>query len=260
MINAIIVENETKHMENLFMLLKESFSEINVIVACTTAQDSVAAIKKFQPDLVFLDVELGVDSGFDVLEQTSNQSYETIFTTAFNEYAVKAFKFCALDYIIKPIGKDDLQAAIDRYKKLKQTGTKKSIEALLHNYRQIDKTLQIIGISVLGGIDFMTVSDIICCKASGNYTEFHLTGNRRITATKTLKVVEDLLSEHVFFRVHDAWLINLHHIKKYKRDGEGGLAILTEFHPDYKGGIPVSRRKKDEFLKTLTGLKIISDK
>jgi two-component system, LytTR family, response regulator len=260
MINAIIVENERKHLENLSRLLKENFPEINVIATCATLNDSIRAIRKFQPDLLFLDVELEPGSGFEVLEQTRNQSYEIIFITAFNKYAVTAFKFCALDYIIKPVGKDDLQIAFDRYKNFKLHGTKKNIEALLHNYRQIDKTLQIIGINVLRGIDFLIVSDIICCKASGNYTEFYLTGKRRITATKTLKSVEDLLTEHVFFRVHDAWLINLHHIKKYKSDREGGLAILTEFHPDYKDGIPVSRRKKDEFLKILSGLKIISNK
>ncbi|HNP25075.1 MAG TPA: LytTR family DNA-binding domain-containing protein, partial [Panacibacter sp.] len=150
---------------------------------------------------------------------------------------------------------DELTGAVNNYKRLTENGTKKNIDALLHNYRQIDKTLQIAGIPVMGGIDFITVSEIICCKASSNYAELHLANGGKITATKTLKWIEDLLSEHVFFRVHDSYLINLNHIKKYLKGGEGGFVMLTG-HKE----IAVSRRKKDEFLKVLTGLKIISGK
>ncbi len=252
MINAVIVENDKQHSERLASLLATEFPEINVIAISSTVAASVTAIQKYQPQLIFLDVQLEPGSGFEVLEGTRHLSYETIFTTSFNEYAVKAFKFCALDYIIKPFGADELKAAIDRYKNVVQNGTKRNIEALLHNYRQIDKTLQITGIPVLGGIDFIIVSEIVCCKAAGNYTGFYLAGNKKITATKTLKWVEDLLSEHVFFRVHDACLININHIKKYLKGGEGGFVILTG---DME--IAVSRRRKDEFLRVLAGLKII---
>lgn len=258
MINAIIVENDKEHIKKLSSLLSENFPDISITAVCTTVAEGVNAIKKFQPQLVFLDVQLEPGTGFEVLEQTRHLLYETIFTTSYNDYAVRAFKFCALDYIIKPFGIDELKTAIERYKNLAQNGTRKNIEALLHNYRQIDKTLQITGIPVLGGIDFIIVSEIICCKATGNYTEFYLTGKRKLTATKTLKWVEDLLSEHVFFRVHDAWLINLNHIKKYRKGGEGGYVELTELTRDNE--IAVSRRKKEEFLKVLAGLKIISVK
>lgn len=255
MINTIIIENSKQDVAKLEMLLALHCPEIKVMEVCSTVVKGINAIKQLKPQLVFLDVQLEPGSGFDVLQQTEGLPFETIFTTSYNEYAVKAFKFCALDYLLKPISTDELKAAVNNYKKLAENGTKKNIDALLHNYRQIDKTLQIAGIPVISGIDFITVSEIICCKASSNYTELYTINGGKITATKTLKWIEDLLSEHVFFRVHDSYLINLNHIKKYLKGGEGGFVILTG-----EKEIAVSRRKKDEFLKVLAGLKIISSK
>ena len=189
MINTIIVEDNQNHVEKLTRLLKGNFSDINVLVVCTTVRQGIDAIRKYRPQLIFLDVQLEPGSGFEVLEQTRDIYYETIFTTSYNKYAVKAFRFCALDYIIKPFGAEELKSAIDRYKNLNANGTKKNIEILLHNYQQIDKTLQITGIPVMHGIDFITVSEIVYCKAANNYTEFHLVNNKKIIATKTLKWV-----------------------------------------------------------------------
>lgn len=255
MINTVIIEDNQKHVEKLNKLLKDNFSDIHVLAVCITVNQGINAIRKYKPQLVFLDVQLEPGSGFEVLEETKDIYYETIFTTSFNKYAVKAFKFCALDYIIKPFGAEELKAAIERYKNLKANGTKQNIKALLHNYRQIDKTLQIVGIPVLGGIDFIIVSEIVYCKASSNYTEFYLANSKKLKATKTLKWIEDLLSEHVFFRVHENCLINLSHIKKYFKGGEGGYVLLTGDNE-----VSVARRRKDEFLKTLAGLKIIAVK
>lgn len=255
MINTIIIENSKQDSAKLEKQLATHFPEVNIMEVCGTVARGIKAIKQLKPQLVFLDVQLEPGSGFDVLEQTDSLPFETIFTTSYNEYAVKAFKFCAIGYLLKPFGADELKAAIEHYKRLAENGTKKNIDALLHNYRQIDKMLQIAGIPVMGGIDFITVSEIICCKASSNYTELYVTNGGKITATKTLKWIEDLLSEHVFFRVHDKYLINLNHIKKYLKGGEGGFVMLTR-----NMEIAVSRRKKEEFLKVLAGLKIISGK
>lgn len=255
MIKTIIVENEKQHSDYIASLLAKHFPEIEILSICNSVPNGVDKINALKPQLVFLDVELPPFTGFDLLEQTRNLNFEVIFTTSFNKYAAKAFRFCALDFIEKPFGEDDLKEAINRYKNLSASGSRKNIDALLHNTKQTDVALQKVGIPVLGGLDFLQVSDIIMCKSEDNCTNFYLVGKKKILATKTLKWVEELLKDHRFFRVHDSYLINLSHIKKYKRGGEGGVVELSEQHE-----ADVSRRKKDDFLKALSDLKMIFNK
>ena len=249
MINTIIVENEKQQSDYLNTLLAEYFPEVEVLKTCNTIADGIKEINALQPQLIFLDVELDHSyTGFDLLEQTRSVNCEVIFTTSYNKYASKAFRFCALDFIEKPFGMEDLKESISRYKNLAATGSKKNIEALLHNIKQADTSMQRVGIPVLGGLDFITVSEIIICRAVDNCTDFYLTDKRKITATKTLKWVNELMRYHNFYRVHDSSLINLNHIKSYKRGGEGGVVMLTEsLEAD------VSRRKKEVFLKLIGG-------
>jgi len=255
MINSIIIENEKPHSDYLLTLLSRHFPEVNVLSVCTSVPDGVKDVNEFRPELIFLDVELTPYTGFDLLEQTRAVNCEVIFTTSFNKYAVKAFRFCALDFIAKPFGFEELKESIDRYKLLAATGSKKKIDALLHNVKQTDATMQKVGIPVVGGFDFITVSEIILCKSEDNCTDFYLTGNRKITATKTLKWVDELMQEHRFFRVHDSYLINLNHIRKYKKGGEGGVVELTD-----QKEADVSRRRKEDFIKALSDLKMIFPK
>jgi two-component system LytT family response regulator len=252
MIRSIIVENEKQHSEYLSALLNKHFPEIDILSICDSVPDGVEKIKTIDPELVFLDVELPPYTGFDLLEQTRGQKHEVIFTTSFNKYASKAFRFCALDFIEKPFGVEELNEAITRYKNLSATGSRKSIDVLLHNVRQTDPGMQKVGIPVTGGLDFLQVSDIIMCKSEDNCTRFFLPAKKQTLATKTLKWVEELLHEHAFFRVHDSYLINLNHIRKYKRGGEGGIVELTD---QYEAD--VSRRKKDNFLNMLSELKMV---
>lgn len=252
MINTIVVENEKQHSDYITALLSKHFPEISILAVCNSVPAGVEKIKLLRPRLVFLDVELHPYTGFDLLEQTRELNFEVIFTTSFNKYAAKAFRFCALDFIEKPFGVDDLKEAITRFKNIFTNGSRKNIDALLHNVKQSDASLQKVGIPVLGGLDFLQVADIIMCQSEDNCTNFHLTGKKKILATKTLKWVEELLHDTNFFRVHDSYLINLSHIKKYKRGGEGGVVELTE-----QKEADVSRRKKDDFLKVLSNLGMI---
>lgn len=255
MIRTIIVENEKPQSDIFAALLTKHFPEVDILKICDSVPEGIKDVKILKPELVFLDVELPPYTGFDLLEQTQPVNFEVIFTTSFNKYASKAFRFCALDFIEKPFGVDELKEAINRYKNLAATGSRKNIEALLHNVKQTDATMQKVGIPVLGGLDFITVSEIIFCKSENNCTDFYLTGKRKITATKTLKWVDVLMQGHHFFRVHDSYLININHIKKYIRGGEGGVVELTDtFEAD------VSRRRKDAFLKALSDLNMIFDK
>lgn len=256
MIKTIIVENEKQQSDYLLGLLAKHFPEIEVVKTCNSTSAAIEEINTRQPQLVFLDVELDHPyTGFDVLEGTKSVNYEVIFTTSYNKYAAKAFRFCALDFIEKPFGEGELKESVTRYKSLAGTGSRKNIDAILHNIRQTDMLMQKVGIPVLGGYDFITVSEIIFCRSVDNCTDFYLTGTRKLRATKTLKWVETLMQDHPFFRVHDSYLINLNHIRSYKRGGEGGVVLLTE---DYEAD--VSRRKKEDFLKALADLKMISSK
>ena len=255
MIKTIIVENEKPQSDYLSAMLAKYFPEIDVLKICDAVPAGIREVNALKPELVFLDVELPPYTGFDLLEQTRSVNCEVIFTTSFNKYASKAFRFCALDFIEKPFGIDELKEAIDRYKNLAANGSKRNIDALLHNVKQTDSSMQKVGIPVLGGLDFITVSEIIYCKSEDNCTDFYLTNKRKITATKTLKWVDELMREHNFFRVHDSYLINLNHIKKYKKGGEGGVVELTD-----QKEADVSRRRKDDFLKALSSLNMIFSK
>lgn len=254
MIKTIVVENEKQQSDYLITLLTKHFPEVEVLKICNTAAEGIREINALQPQLLFLDVELDHSyTGFDVLEQTRSVNCEVIFTTSYNKYASRAFRFCALDFIEKPFGEEELKESISRFKNIDGTGTRKNIDAMLYNFRQTDISMQKVGVPVLGGLDFITVSEIIICRSTDNCTDFYLTGKRKLKATKTLKWVESLMQDHPFFRVHDSSLINLNHIKSYQKGGEGGMVLLTEDHE-----ADVSRRKKESFLKVLADLKMIS--
>lgn len=252
MIRTVIIENEKPQSDILTALLAKHFPEIDILAICASVPDGIQQVNALRPELLFLDVELPPYTGFDLLEQTRSVNCQVIFTTSYNKYAARAFRFCALDFIEKPFGLDELKEAVSRYKNVAATGSKKNIEMLLHNVKQSDAAMQKVGIPVMGGLDFITVSEIIFCKSENNYTDFYLTGKRKITATKTLKWVDELMQGHRFFRVHDSYLINLNHIKKYVRGGEGGVVELTDTFE-----VDVSRRKKDAFLKALSDLNMI---
>jgi two-component system LytT family response regulator len=246
MIRTIIVENEKPQSDYLVKLLSKKFPEVDILAVCDNVPDGINKVKSLQPQLLFLDVELNPYTGFDLLEQTRDQNYEVIFTTSFNTYAKKAIKFCALDFIDKPFGIDELKEAFERYKDKATTGSALKRDALLHNMKVNDISAKLLPIPVLGGFDFVTVGDIIYCQSSNNYTDLFLIGNNKKTVTKTLKLVEASLRNYKFFRVHDSYLINLNHVKSYRRGGEGGVVELTDKHE-----VDVSRRKKDDFLKAI---------
>lgn len=255
MVKTIIVENEKQHLDYLTGLISKHFPELEILSSYDNVPDGISGIISLRPQLVFLDIELPPYTGFDLLEKTRDIAYEVIFTTSWNKYAAKAFRFCALDFIEKPYGFDELKEALTKYKNVASGTSKRGIDALLHNIKQADFSMQKIGIPVLGGIDFIAVSEIILCQSDDNCTDFYLLGKRKITATKTLKWVVELLKEHNFSRIHDSYFINLNHIIKYKRGGEGGVVEMAEGYE-----ADVSRRRKDDFLKSLTDLRMIHKK
>ncbi len=255
MITAIIVENENKHSKHLSELLLKYFPEIDILAISETVPDGVLKVKKLNPELLFLDVELQPYTGFDLLEQTPNLNYKVIFTTSHNKYALRAFDFCALHYLIKPFGLTELKGAIDRFKQNIHDGQDNNqIDSLKKNLKQTEINKLEIFIPVKNGTHKLVLGDIICCATGGNGISFRLTNKEELTISKTLNWVEERLNDFHFFRVHDSYLVNLHHVKKVIHVREGAEVVLSD-----NKTVDVSKRKKAPFLEAIEKLNILKN-
>ena len=249
MIKTIIIEDEARSREILHSMLRDHFNDVEVLAVCSNIEEGKAAIEGLRPDLVLSDIELGEQRAFDMLQKLNNINFEIIFTTAHEHYAIKAIKFSALDYLLKPFSVEDLAEAIDHYRQKKdRKQSSLQLQSLFHNLKHIEKDSKKIVLPTQSGYEIIPVKEIIRCKADINYTTFYLLNGSKMVVSKTLKEFEDLLNEYDFIRVHNSHLINLHHIKNYTR-GEGGVVMMSDGTE-----VDVSRRKKDEFLKRLAAL------
>jgi len=247
MIKTIIVEDEEKARSNLMQILGEYCKDVEVVDAQDNVQSGIKSIKHHKPDLLFLDVHMQGETGFDLLEQLGKINFEIIFTTAHNEYAVKAFKFSAIDYLLKPIDIDELVNAVQKASdKIEQDTTKQRYELIVENLQGQKSTFNKIALPTAEGLVFVQVSDIIRCESEDNYTHFFLLNGERILVSKTIKYFEELLTDQDFFRIHQSHLININHIKEYHK-GEGGYAVMSD-----ASSVIVSRRKKEAFLAKLS--------
>lgn len=248
MIKAIIVDDELGARESLSKMIEKNCKQLEIVAKADSAQAAFEAITSKQPDLVFLDIEMPNGNAFDLLEKFKEINFNIIFTTAYDHYAIKAIKFSAVDYILKPIDPEELVEAIKRFEKKQQgepTVLDKQFKTLLSNVRPENK-LKKVGIPDGDGLIFINLSDIVRCESDGNYTFFILTNGKKIIASRTLGEYEQMFTEDNFFRVHRSHLINLQHVKKYIK-GEGGYVIMTD-----DSQVEVSRRNKNEFLEKLS--------
>jgi len=211
-----------------------------------SVKEGVDLIKKYSPEIVFLDIEMPVESGFKLFDYFTNYTFEVIFTTAFKQYAIDAIKYAALDYILKPINFIDLREALSRYEKKKLTNTSQQrIETLITNLTVGVDINQKVAFPTMDGYQMEKLNDIIYCEGDVNYTKVHLFDHRTIMVSRTLKEIEELLNCDYFYRVHKSYLVNLNYIKSYSRSENG-------IHLDNNELLPVSTRKNDEFLSVLT--------
>ncbi len=246
MIKILIVDDEFQGRNFLEKVIVKLFPDLTIAGQAATVSDAVAIISEKKPHIVFLDVMLNNENGFDLLEQLDEINFEIIFTTAHNEFAVKAFKFNALDYLLKPIDLDELEKAIDKAKRKLQTASPSSPEIfknLIDSLKKPGKALNKLSIPTTDGFVLISLVEIIFCEAFGNYTNFYLTNNKKITSSYTLKEYDEMLCDQGFFRAHKSHLANLTHVSRYIK-GEGGTLIMT-------GGkeIEVSRRNKEALMK-----------
>lgn len=247
MIRAIIIEDEKKSRETLRGLLDRFCKNVVIIAEAEGYRAGLDMIKEYHPDVIFLDIQMPDGSGFRLLEEIDKVDFEIIFTTAFDQYAIKAIKYSALDYLLKPIDPEELANAIKKVE-LKKSGThvNKHIRVLLDNIRTPESESQKIVLSTSDKIHIVEVSKIIRCESDNYYTNFFLNDGKKILISKTLKENEELLSGHNFIRPHKSHLINLDYVKSFNRD-EGGYILMKD-----ESKIPVSRRKRERILEILT--------
>ena len=240
--NVIIIDDEKNGAEALQLLLQHNCKNINIVAVKHSAEDGIKSILNLKPDLVFLDIEMPNASGFDVIKATTDVNYEVIFTTAFAQYAIKAFKTQAVDYLLKPIDIDELIAAVKNAEK--KIGEKKinTITGLEAFVKKVVYSTKKISVPSNEGISFIAADDIVRLESDSNYTNIFLKNGEKILTSKTLKSMTDQLKDHNFCRVHSAHLVNLDEVDKYIK-GDGGTLILKD-----KTSIPVSRTNKAELL------------
>ena len=209
----------------------------------------VQAILEMGPDVVFLDIEMPELNGFGVLEQAGDAQFEVIFTTAHDEYAVRAIRFSALDYLMKPIQPDELRNAVKRLlEKSGGTDLRMQLDLLLQQVRQPKSQLDRIAVATSDGMEVIAVKDILYCEAQSNYTCIYFVAGRKLLISKTLKQIESLLSQHHFYRVHQSFLVNMAYVKKYVRS-DGGYLVM-----EGKTSINVAQSRKEGLVRRLQNL------
>ena len=244
MINAVIIENDLNSQNYLTSILAEINPSIRIIGNATTANEAITLISKVNPDIIFLDIELDHGTGFDVLKKVDNSNFQVIFITGFNNYHKEALDHFALSYLLKPIDKDKLQQALQRFDDL-QSSKKKHNELELFMQYMTSKNQKIF-LHVGENYIPIKIEDILYCKSQGNYTEFILEDNSTYEATGIIKHYEKLLEKNSFFRANRSTLVNLKHIKKIHRKE---TIILTD-----NTQIPIATRRRQELEEVLKSL------
>jgi two-component system LytT family response regulator len=245
MIKAIIVDDEPYCCDVLEILLQRHCPQVQVIGICHSGQSALEAIRTLEPQLVFLDIEMPQMNGFELLEKLPDVNFELIFTTSYDQYAIKAIRFSALDYLLKPIDREELQQALQKVHQRIHHPLPQQLEILLQKIQQPSSTVQRIALPTMEGLQLVPIDSIISCASSSNYTLFFLKDKEKITVSRTLKETEEMLEEHAFLRVHHSYLVNLNEIHKYVK-GEGGYLVMSD-----NSTIDVSRSRKEFLLQRL---------
>jgi two-component system LytT family response regulator len=249
---AIIIDDEAKGRLALRQKLADYCPTVKVIAEADNGQEGILLIEHHKPGIVFLDIEMPRMSGFDMLKEIKEKNFHVIFTTAYDQYAIKAIKYAAFDYLLKPIDIEELkltvakvELALEQQATEKNNEIKKQVELIQQNIEHPKKQFHKLAIPTSEGLMFYDINDIIHLEANSNYTNIYFNNKTKILASKTLKDFEELLPEDIFFRTHHSHLINLTYIKRYIKGDGGQIELQNGTHVD------VSRRKKDDFLKAI---------
>jgi two-component system LytT family response regulator len=248
-LSAVIVDDEQHCRDALSGILERKHKNIKLLGMATNVPEGVALLGKVKPKILFLDIDMGNQTGFDLLQALGPDRPHVIFTTAHEGYAVKAIRFSALDFLLKPVDPDELESAIAKVLQMERTPqTPDQFMALMKNLTQPKTADRRIALPVADGLEMVDVDNITYCESDSNYTVVHQTDKKRLVISRTLKEFEDILDPERFIRVHHSYLINVKHITKYIR-GEGGEVIMSD-----GTNVAVSRRKKQELMDSLARL------
>lgn len=245
MLKAIIVDDEPYCCEALDALLNRYCPQVKVVGICYSGREALQEIKEQKPQLVFLDIEMPQMNGFDLLQKILDPDFDLIFTTSYDQYAIKAIRFSALDYLLKPIDRDELQAAVRRVTERNHPPMAQQLELLLQRMHLPTAHINKVAMPTMEGLQMVTVDLIISCESDSNYTIVFLKNKQKIVVSRTLKDIEELLEDHLFLRIHHSYLVNINEINKYVK-GEGGYVVMSDGTT-----VDVSRSKKELLLKTL---------
>jgi len=246
MITATIVDDEPDCCESMVMLLERYCPEVKVLDICYSAETALQSIKEHPPRILFLDIEMPYMNGFELLEKIGEINFELIFTTSYDQYAIKAIRFSALDYLLKPVDREELQIAVQKVARRNQHPLPQQLDLLLQKLKHPAIPISKIAIPTMEGFQLLAAESIISCESDGNYTCLFLKDKRKVIASRNLKEMEEILEDYPFVRVHHSHMVNINEVEKYIK-GEGGYLILSD-----GSSINVSRSRKELLLKKLS--------
>jgi two-component system LytT family response regulator len=253
MITALLIDDDQHLRQGMKSLLERHAPEIRIIGEAESVKTGITAIENWKPQVVFLDIHLTDGTGFDILEEVAKTNGKLnshiVFITAHEQYALKAFKFSALDYLLKPVDPEELKKSIVKIKEVLEKNTSfDHIDLLLENIRKKVDHFKRIALSTADGIHLFEISDIIRCESQDNYTQFFIKNHKPLLISKTLKEYEELLMEHGFERIHQSHLINLSYLKSYIKT-DGGYVIMGD-----NAKLPIAQRKKERLQELIKAL------
>jgi two-component system LytT family response regulator len=247
-IKTIIVDDEVKSRKTLVDFLLKYCPDIEVTAEAASVDEAIQAIDRLKPELIFLDINMPEGNGFELFKKIKEPDFHTVFVTAYDQYALEAFKHQAVDYILKPINIAELIKTVNRVKTLQNYKTNTDqLNAFLQSVSKKTIMSDRIALPVADGLTYVQTDDVIHCEAQGNYTFFHFTNRSKLLVARTLGFYEDLLKNRGFVRIHHHHLINLMHVEKYQR-GRGGIVVMAD-----KAELRVAQRRKEEFIKVSGG-------
>jgi two-component system, LytTR family, response regulator len=245
MITATIVDDEPYSCEALAILLERYCPDVKILDICYSASDALKSIKDQKPGILFLDIEMPHMNGFEMLEKLPEVDFELIFTTSYDQYAIKAIQFSALDYLLKPIDSEELQKSVQKAVNNPKHLLPQQIAVLLQKLNHPTVAVNKIAIPTMEGLQMILVENIISCESDRNYTILFLKNKQKIIASRTLKDIEEMLVDYSFARVHHSYVVNLNEVEKYIK-GEGGYLLMSNGTT-----VDVSRSRKEILLKKL---------
>ncbi len=246
---AVLIDDEISNLENLRVLLEKHCPQVEIVATLQNVSEAVTAIQKQLPNLVFLDIQMGEQTGFDVLRMIPTRNFEVIFVTAYDQYGIDAVKFAALDYLLKPIDIEELVNAVNKAAhKLASQLQSSQLDFLLQQLKKPETNVSKIALQMQSEIRYVSLSEIIRCEADNTYTHFFLSSNEKILVSKSLKEYADLLRPNGFLRTHQSHLVNPAYVKSWLKE-DGGILLLTSGEK-----IPISKPNKDAVKQALQQL------